>query len=149
LKNSFTVSRTSNPFTTWLPVGVTLGGNYKLTKDLSLGVLSYSRIIGKQVREAFTLSANVNFGSYFSTSLGYTLTNHRADHIGAGIAFRAGTFQLYLVADRIPIGWNRISGDNSYILPSNWNTVSARVGLNLVFGNTIGRKEDIPMINVQ
>ena len=43
LKNSFGVSNTQNPFTTYLPFGVTLGGSYNVTKLFSVGLLSYSR----------------------------------------------------------------------------------------------------------
>ena len=149
LKNAFIVSGTSNPFTTWLPISVTFGGNYKLTRDLSLGLLSYSRIIGKQINEALTFSANVNLGNSFSTSVSYTLANHRADNLGAGLAFRAGVIQLYMLADRLPITWNKISGDNTLVIPANWNTINIRLGLNLVFGNRIGKKDDIPMVEVQ
>ena len=143
------MSGTSNPFTTWLPISVTFGGNYKLTRDLSLGLLSYSRIIGKQINEALTFSANVNLGNSFSTSICYTLANHRADNLGAGLAFRAGVIQLYMLADRLPITWNKISGDNTLVMPANWNTINIRLGLNLVFGNRIGKKDDIPMVEVQ
>jgi hypothetical protein len=149
LKNAFVVSETSDPFTTWLPVGVTFGGSFNLTRDLSLGLLSYSRFIGKQVKEALTLSANVNIGNALSTSVSYTLSNHRADNLGAGISFRAGVVQIYMLADRIPMTWNKIKGDNTVILPANWNTISLRLGLNLVFGNRIGKKDDIPMVEVQ
>ena len=55
LKNSLIVSDSKVPFTTFLPVGVTLGGSYSLTKSFSAGLLSYSRIIGKQFRESLTL----------------------------------------------------------------------------------------------
>lgn len=148
LKNSLVVSHTADPFSTWLPVGITVGGSYMLTRDVSFGVLSYSRIIGKQFREALTLSANVNLGNSFSTSLGYTLENHRADNLGAGLAFRLGVFQFYAVADRIPLSWTRFTGDNSFILPSSINTVNIRLGFNLVFGNKVNRKTDLPMIDV-
>jgi hypothetical protein len=148
LKNSLVVSRTATPFNTWLPVGITLGGSYKLTRDVSLGLLSYSRVVGKQFREALTLSANVNVGSSFSASLGYTLENQRADNLGAGLAFRLGVFQFYMIADRIPLSWTRFTGDNSFVLPSNFNTVNLRLGFNLVFGNKMSSKTDKPMIDV-
>jgi hypothetical protein len=149
LKDAFTISRKSQPYSTWLPTAVTLGGSYMLTKDVSLGFMSYSKFIGKQVREALTLSANVNLGNAFSTSLGYTITNHRADNLGFGMAFRTGFTQFYFLTDRLPLTWNKISGDNTLLIPSNWNTISLRAGMNLCFGNRIGKKKDIPMIDVQ
>ncbi|MCX6326085.1 MAG: DUF5723 family protein [Bacteroidia bacterium] len=152
LKNSFKVSDSNDPFVTYLPFGVTLGGSYKLTKSLSLGLLSYSRVIGKQIRESLTLSANVNFGNVFSTSLSYTAANQRFDNLGAGLAFRAGVFQFYMIADRIPVVWNKIKVDSKSTipLPTSWNTINLRLGMNLAFRNRIvKKKDDKPMVQVE
>jgi len=151
LKNSFIVSDSNVPFTTYLPFGVTLGGSYNLTKSFSVGLLSYSRVIGKQIRESLTLSANVNFGNAFSTSLSYTVANHRFDNLGAGMAFRAGIFQFYMLADRIPVMWNKIIIDSKSTipLPTSWNTINLRLGMNLTFGNRIRKKDDKPMVLVE
>jgi Family of unknown function (DUF5723) len=150
LKNSLIVSKSNVPYTTYLPFGVTLGGSYELTNNLSFGLLSYSRVIGKQLRESLTLSGNVNLSNAFSFSLGYTIANHRYDNLGAGLAFRAGIVQFYLVADRIPITWNQIKDNNSTIpVPSIWNSANLRLGMNLAFGNKIKKKNDKPMILVE
>jgi hypothetical protein len=150
LKESFIVSDSKVPFTTYLPFGVTLGANYSVSKSFSLGILSYSRIIGQQIREALTLSANVNLGNAFSTSISYTAANHRYDNFGAGLAFRPGIFQIYLLADRIPVMRNEIKSDNNTIpLPTSWNTVHLRLGMNIVFGNKIKKKDDKPMVPVE
>ncbi len=149
LKNSFIVTNSKVPFTTFLPFGVTLGGSYNISSKFAVGLLSYSRVIGKQIRESLTLSANVNIGNALSASLSYTAANHRYDNLGAGLAFRAGVVQFYLIGDRIPLVWNKILSDNSEIpFPANWNTVNLRIGMNLVFGNKIRKKDDKPMIMV-
>jgi hypothetical protein len=150
LKNAFKVSDSKSAFTTYLPFGITLGGNYSVTKFLSFGLLSYSRVIEKQLRQSVTLSTNVNLGNAFSTSLTYTAANHRFDNIGAGLAFRPGIFQFYIVTDRIPLVWNKIINDKSTIpVPSSWNTVNLRVGMNLAFGNRVRKKDDKPMVEVE
>jgi hypothetical protein len=150
LKDHFKVNDYKDPFTTYLPFGVTLGGSFSPSKRFSLGLLSYSRVIGKQFREAMTLSANVNLGNAFSTSISYTASNHRFDNIGAGLAFRPGIFQFYFLADRIPIMWNKIKDDSSTIpLPTSWNTIHLRLGMNIVFGNKIKKKDDKPMVLVE
>src|SRR5665647_1070579 len=131
LKNSFTVSDSKVPFTTVLPFGATLGGSYNVTKNFSLGLLSYSRFIGKQVKESLTISANLNIRNVFSTSISYTAANHRFDNLGFGLAFKPGIFQFYLISDRIPVMWNKIKIDNSTLpLPTSWNTVNLRFGMN-------------------
>jgi hypothetical protein len=144
LQNSYTIGETYNPFSTMLPTNINLAGEFHLTKSVSLGVLSSSRFIGKQMRESLTMSANLNLGTIFSTSLSYTATNHRYDNLGAGMSLRLGWFQLYMMSDRIPVMWNRLITDNnndqygnepgSIVLPSYWNTIDFRMGMNMVFG---------------
>ena len=143
LKNVI-IDYSNDPFTTWLPFGVTLGGSYNLTERFSLGLLSYSRVIDKQIRESLTLSANVNLGNALSTSLSYTVANHRIDNFGAGLAFRAGISQFYILSDRIPLMWNKIKIDskNTISLPTNWNTFNLRLGMNIAFGNRIRKNND-------
>ncbi len=150
LYNSLNISDSRNPYTTYLPFGVSLGGSYNLTKRFSVGVLSYSRFIGKQLKESLTISANVNFGNAFSTSVSYTAANNRFDNLGLGLAFRPGIFQFYILSDRIPVTWNKIKTDGSTIpLPASWNTIHLRVGMNLVFGNKVKKKDDKPMVLIE
>jgi hypothetical protein len=144
------VANTKAPFTTYLPFGISFAGSYSVTKNFSVGLLSYSRIIGKQIREAVTLSANLNIGNAFSTSISYTAENYRYDNLGAGVAFRAGITQFYLLSDRIPIVWNRIKdGNSNVIIPENWNTINIRLGMNIVFGNRVKEKNDKPMVIIE
>jgi hypothetical protein len=111
---------------------------------------------GKQIREALTLSANVNLGSALSTSVSYTAENSRYDNIGAGLALRLGIFQIYLMTDNIPITWNKIITDkgsgagaksSTIMLPTNWNTANFRFGVNIVMGNHLKKKNDKPMLS--
>lgn len=151
LKDAFVFDDSRKPFTTFQPVGVTVGGSYALTKNVSVGLLSHSRIIGKQIKQSVTLSTNVNLGNSLSFSVAYTTANHRYDNIGAGLSLRAGFFQIYAVADRLPIIWNKVKTEDgsTYPVPDSWNTINARAGINFVFGNRIKKKEDRPMVLVE
>jgi len=150
LEKSFKFIDTQTPFTTYLPFGVSVGASYNLTKSISLGLLSYTRIIGKQYREALTLSANVNIGNAFSTTFAYTAANYSYDNLGFGLAFRPGIFQFYFLVDRIPVTWNKLIFEETTIpLPESWNTIHTRLGMNLVFGNKAKKKADRPMIQIQ
>ncbi|MCU0473160.1 MAG: DUF5723 family protein [Bacteroidales bacterium] len=151
LKASFFLTDEAQPsFTTNLPFGVTFGGSYNLTKSISIGILSYTKVIGKQLKEALTLSANINLGNALSTTFAYTAANSRYDNLGAGLALRAGWFQFYVLADRIPVTWNKIVSDSNTIpLPESWNTIHVRFGMNFAFGNKIKKKDDKPMVLVQ
>jgi hypothetical protein len=136
LKNAFVIAGAKKPFTTKLPVGVTVAGKYNLNDKFSIGLLSYSRISGQKIREALTLSANMNIGNKVSASLCYTACNNNYTNLGLGFGVRASVVQFYFMADRIPLSWKKAgSSDNSFPLPANWNTLQTRFGLNLVFGN--------------
>jgi hypothetical protein len=151
LKDAFVFDDSRDPFTTFQPFGVTFAGRYNLTRKFSVGLLSYSRFIGKQIREELTLSGNLNLGNALCLSAAYTAANHRFDNFGAGLAFRLGFFQFYAVADRLPLAWNRIKSEDGgmFPVPVSWNTVSARFGFNFVFGNRIKKKDDNPMVLVE
>jgi hypothetical protein len=136
IKNAFVLAGTDKPFTTKLPVGAALGGKYNLNDKFSIGILSYSRITSQQIREALTLSANMNIGNKVSASLCYTVCNNNYTNLGLGLGFRASVFQFYFIADRIPLSWKKaVSSGDSFPLPANLNTLQTRFGMNLVFGN--------------
>jgi len=136
LSNAFILAGTDKRFTSKLPVGLTLGGKYILDDRFSFGLLSYSRFTGQQIRETVTLSANMNIGNKVSTTLAYSICNSNYSNLGIGVAFRASVAQFYFLCDRIPFSWKRAGvGSESFLLPSNWSTVHARIGINLIFGN--------------
>ncbi len=150
LKKNFKVTDSKNVFTTYLPFGISLGGSYSLTKSVSLGLLSYTRVIGKQVRESMTASVNLNLGNAFSTSLAYTMANNQYDNLGLGVAFRPGIFQFYMLADRIPVTWNKLkTGSSTILMPASVNTINLRLGMNIAFGNKSKKKQDKPMLKAE
>jgi hypothetical protein len=149
LQNSVEITHTTDPFTTWLSPGVTFGASYTLNKTFSLGLLSYTKFVNSNVREALTFSGNINLGTAISAGISYTISSGRYDNLGIGLAARAGIFQLYAIADRIPLAINNIdTGGGTVPMPGNLNIVNFRVGLNLLFGNKIRQREDKPMLEV-
>ncbi|MBN2862869.1 MAG: hypothetical protein JXN62_06890 [Bacteroidales bacterium] len=152
LFNSIDFTETHNSFKTKLPYTINAGFSYSPVKQITLGLLSTTRYIDERYKEALTLSANVNLGSLFSTSIAWTATNYRRDNLGLGLAFRAGWFQIYAMADRIPLSFKDVLSDGSdkIPVPEIWSTVHARLGMNICFGNkAVSRKNDKPMIQVQ
>jgi len=142
LKNAFVVSRTKTSFTTYSRL-VFIRRSYNITKQISVGLFIIQQGYRKTIPGGSDLIANINLGNALSTSLSYTAENYQYDNLGAGLAFRAGIAQFYLVSDRIPISWNKISDkNNNIILPANWNTFNLRLGMNLVFGNKSKEKSD-------
>ena len=143
ISNAFQMADVRKPFTTKLPVGLSFGGQYIFTDKFSAGILSYSRIIGQQVKEALTLSGKVELGDVFSATLAYTMCNHYYNNLGLGLSARAGFAQFYFLFDKVPLKWSRAGtkGD-SIVLPAKWNTINTRFGINLVFGNGKNKSRD-------
>ena len=136
IQNSIELTESAGGFTTSLPFTATAGFSFTPVKFFTAGLLSQTRFKGEQVHQALTLSGNVNIGNIFSTTLAYTMANRRYDNLGFGLAVRGGFMQFYALVDNIPIRWTRVSqGTDTFSLPAQWNTIHARVGLNLVFGN--------------
>ncbi len=147
---SFVISDRNDPFTTYTPANFSLGASYGLTESISVGVLTNALFTGGRVHPSLMLSANANLGSVFTAGINYTAINRSFNNIGAGFGVRLGPLQLYTIADRIPLTFNELilpDGDGASIfLPDNWNTMSLRFGLNLVFGNRIKKRSDAPML---
>jgi hypothetical protein len=74
------------------------------------------------------------------------MANRSYDNLGFGMALRAGFLQFFALVDNVPTKWNSVSsGENTFRVPEDWNTVHARVGLNWVFGNR-EREKDLPRV---
>jgi hypothetical protein len=147
LKRAFHFTRSNNYYKDHLRYSVNLGAGYNLTRSVSLGLLYYHKIQNNQAHESLTFSANLNLSNVFSSNLSYNIANYQQNGLGLGIAVRAGIFQIYFLSDRIPVTWNRIKIDKTrtVLLPTNWNVVNLRLGLNLVFGDQ-KKKADKPML---
>ncbi len=135
------------PFTTTLTPGLVFGGKYILNDLISFGIISYSRFMSRQVREALTISANLNLGSSLSTTLAYTACNNNYNNLGFGLSFRALSAQFYFLVDRIPLSWKKAgTGSDVITLPANWNTLHTGFGMNLVFGNKKNKNSSAEII---
>ncbi len=136
LQKAAVLNESPGAYTTYLPATLTAAFSYSPVRFFTAGLLSRTRFEGKQPHQALTLSGNLNFRNVFSTTLAYTMANRSYDNLGFGMALRAGFLQFFALVDNIPTRWTSVSsGEDTYRVPEDWNTVHARVGLNLVFGN--------------
>lgn len=146
LQNVLVLEDNPQEFTTRLPATVIGAFGFTPVKFLTLGLLSQTRFEGPMIHQATTLSGNLNFGNSFSTTVAYTAANRRYDNLGFGMAFRGGFAQFFVLVDNIPLKWTTVrSGEGSFRMPEYWNTVHARFGLNLVFGNR-PKEEALPVM---
>ena len=143
LQNVAVLDKSAPAYTCRLPATVTVGFSYTPVKFFTAGLLSRTRFEGRQAHQALTLSGNFNFGNVFSTTLAYTAANRRYDNLGFGFAIRGGFMQFFALVDNVPVKFTSVTHEGkNYRIPENWNTVHARLGLNLVFGNR--EREKLP-----
>jgi hypothetical protein len=153
LKNSFSAEDSPQPFRTNLPATILAGGSINPAKFFSLGILSESRLYAGNLKQSFIFSGNFYAGRVLSASLSYTVTNSSYNNLGLGLAIKAGPAQIYLIADKIPLSWDKIyiedSETNTYngvSVPSNLSMLSMQAGVNIVFGRRESKKTDKPML---
>jgi hypothetical protein len=150
--NNFVEDQNPPSFKTYLPTRISVGGSFNILPVLSFGILSDTRIFAGSARETVSFSANTYLGRTFNASVNYTIDNFNYNNLGFGLAFKAGFAQVYLIADKIPLTWERVyfsSGDDKYKaipIPGKWNMFNFQVGMNIAFGKFITRKTDKPMV---
>jgi hypothetical protein len=153
LKKNFIANDSPQPFRTNLPATILAGGSINLVPFFSFGVLSESRIYAGNLKQSFIFSGNFYAGRILSASLSYTLANSSYNNLGLGMAVKAGPVQIYMIADKIPLSWDKVyfqnSGTNTYNgvnMPSNLSMLSLQAGVNIVFGRPVNKKTDKPML---
>jgi hypothetical protein len=145
---SFTDSLTGNlrpkaseigAYTTWLIPNMYITGKWNATPRLSVSMalmLEYYKI----VRPGFGLGLQYKLGKIVSAT-GTMSIQYNAMNFGAGIVFKPGPFQFYMIADNIlgiEAGIRNVlaatGGNDTYYAPYNSRTFNVRLGMNLVFG---------------
>jgi len=147
LKATFNPIATSDPYTTWLPMKVYIGGVFHLTDKVHFGLLSKTTFQGKRIWPSFTASVNAEAGRFLTTSFSYTIATGTYDNLGIGIGIRGGPFQFYFITDKIIYNLSRykFEGDNTILLPDNLSSFNFRFGLNLMFGCKPKKLTDRPL----
>jgi len=147
----FELKSSDDPYTTWLPTKIYIGGTYHIHPRVSVGLLSRSEIYDGKIRQSFTLSANTLLANFFSLSVSYSIMNYAYNNLGIGMAIRGGPIQLYFVTDRIPLSYSMIeisdNGDTQKIpMFFDQRTLNFRFGLNLTFGCREKGLKDKPLV---
>lgn len=115
---------TSNSFTTYMPWRFYLTGNYQFNRRNKMGAVIQGRYLQGDILPAYTLSFSHKFGRSFDLSTNYSIIGNGYANWGLGFVWKMGAVQWYLVQDNIL----------AYINPSQFQYLSFRMGLNLVFG---------------
>ena len=124
IANRLNPTTTNDAFTTYMPWRFYLTGNYKFNKRNTMGAIIQGRYLQGEILPAYTLSFSHKFGSSFDLSTNYSIIGNSYANWGLGFVWKMGAVQWYLVQDNLL----------AYINPSQFQYLSFRMGLNLVFG---------------
>jgi len=131
LTETFKTNENDESYTTYLPMHVYLGANYRINENSFAGGLIHMEFFKKTVQPTVSLSYNLQVGRHLTTSLSYSYMNHTFDNVGLGLAVNVGAVQLYTVTDNV-IG---------LIAPLDARNTQVHFGFNLIFGRPFKDKD--------
>ncbi|GHT78169.1 hypothetical protein FACS189464_1140 [Bacteroidia bacterium] len=137
LKNSIDYRTHHKKFNTSLAPVLYVGGKYRLTEAISVGLLSRSTFWKKGFRQNFNLSLNLQPYSFVAFTIGVNQQIKGNTYLGAGFSINAGPFQFYLISDYIPLRYSTLTlddGDKIPFIPERQKEVVIRTGFNILFG---------------
>jgi len=123
-------------FKTPLPPVVHAGASYRLSNAVSVGFLSRSVFWENCFRQSFNTSLYLQPYSFVAMNMGVNYQVKGNVHLGGGFMFLLGPLQLYLLIDNVPVYYStlQIDGNDKISVPERMKTITARTGLNFVFG---------------
>jgi hypothetical protein len=121
--DNFTSTETS--YGTWLPAKVYAGAAFNVHPKISFGLLSRTDFYQGNIREQFTVSANLYPTQILSTTFSYSIIDNYYKNIGFGLALKAFPFNLYIITD---------TGPSVAMWYNEAKYVNLRIGMNLIFG---------------
>ncbi|MFH2142028.1 MAG: DUF5723 family protein [Bacteroidota bacterium] len=122
-------------YTSFLTPQLYIGGTYQLFEKYNFGFLYRGALFQQRYLSSITLSGTGNIKKWFSATITYSIINNAFMNMGAGVIFKAGPAQFYLVSDNVL----------APIWPQSTRDFNIRMGINLLFG--CNKKVSSTMIN--
>ncbi len=104
------------------------GGRYTLLKMHTFGVIVYGKIFKSKLTPSVALTYNLELGKILNVGVNATFRNKTFNNFGAGLSAKLGPVQVYGLVDNI----------QSILFAESARVISARVGLNFMFGKVKG-----------
>lgn len=133
LKDNFRLREGAGAYVTMLNPKLYLGATYQVGKMLNVGGLFKATLVDGIFYPSLTASANARLLRNVSASVSYSIMPGNYVNLGAGITAKLGPVQLYVVTDNA-LGANY----------TKTQAVSARVGINLLFGHKDKKRKKKP-----
>ena len=129
LKDNFRLLRGEGTYTTMLHARFYAGGEYELSRMLTVGGLVQMTMMEKAFYPSLTASANARLLRNFSASLSYTVMPGNYVNLGVGLTAKLGPAQLYVSTDNV------MAADYT-----STQSLGGRFGINLLFGHKDHKK---------
>ena len=135
----------NNAYTTMLKANFYAGIEYGvLDNRISFGAVNRLTFNNRRMFDEVTLALNLRPLNWLKATIDYSFLNGRWGNLGLGLNLRAGIFNMYILADYIPLSYTRLHTENSKILiPNKAQCVNLQVGWTWNIGNyTIDMDKD-------
>jgi hypothetical protein len=133
LLNAFDMTLSQNPYTSFTPAQLFLGGSYRINDMVTIGAVNRNLLLRSKVHSSLTLSATTDLLDRVLVTLSWSYLNNTIRNIGAGLAYHGKGFQFHLVSDNL-LG---------FFYPFNTRSLNIRTGFNVMFGCPRGKKEKL------
>lgn len=128
---SFTQDITNDPYYSWLPLQIYIGGMYQYLPKLGIGAVNRNVIYRNKLHSSITLSANTTLWNKLSASLSWSYLNNTYKNVGLGLAWHGRGLQLHMVSDNV-LG---------IFKPLDARNLNLRFGFSLLLGCPRNKKE--------
>lgn len=107
------------PYNTMINATFAVGAEYGiLNNKISFGALNRLMFNNQHIHDEVTISANFRPADWFKTTISYSFIDGRWGNIGLGLNLRAGMFNMFLIADYLPLSWaNIVSAERNINIP--------------------------------
>ncbi len=114
--STISTSNDNGTYTTMLRANFYAGVEYGILKNrISFGAVNRLSFTNKRIQDEVTLAVNFRPINWLKATIDYSFINGRWGNLGLGLNLRAGIFNMYVLADYIPLSYTRLNmGEMGY-----------------------------------
>lgn len=127
----------NNSYMTMLKANFYVGVEYGILKNaISFGAVNRLTFNNRKYLDEFTLAVNFRPTNWLKATIDYSFLNGRWGNLGLGLNLRASIFNMYLLADYIPLSYTRLHTRNAKIpIPNKTQHFNIQIGWTWNIGN--------------
>ncbi len=149
----------NNAYMTMMRANFYAGIEYGVLHNaISFGLVNRLTFNNRRYQDEVTLALNLRPANWLKATIDYSFLNGRWGNLGLGLNLRMGIFNMYLLADYIPISFTRLHTETTKIpIPNRTQCFNLQVGWTWNIGNdkldpdhdgVKGRKDKCPDTNL-